>query len=337
MNRFILSLLFLCFLGTSMIAQIDSLKPTIYPGVNENILANTKWRYTYTAHKESNTVIHKADDNYEYFLYLKYDNTFENFLNGKFTGGHWKLNDAKNELYYDHRQIDWWKIAEFTNKTLILEFSLNKNASYQYNFVRVGSEDAPFVRAANDLPDVDVEAFAAANKRTKERRSNKRRKKRVKERKQPRKIIELPQEEKLPVIKVEMVGGGFFGGNDPIYRNYIMINTNGRLIKEVQTEQRGLIKTKKTIERSTLEELARFIDSKEFFKFQTVYDCDNNICRKRLNQTPRPIPLRIAVTYGGKRKVVTVSIFGKEKSRVKYIGYPPELELIIEAINKLAD
>ena len=58
------SLFFLC---GNLNAQITDSTATIYPAINENLFVNTKWEYTYTTHAESNTVIHKADDDYDYF------------------------------------------------------------------------------------------------------------------------------------------------------------------------------------------------------------------------------------------------------------------------------
>lgn len=51
---------------------------------------------------------------------------------------------------------------------------------------------------------------------------------------------------------------------------------------------------------------------------------------------PAPIPLRLAIAYGDKRKVITVSIWGKDARNMKYVDYPPVLDNIIAAIQKMS-
>ena len=58
-----------------------------YPSVQERQLIGTKWRYAYTLHLESNTTVHQADKAYQYFLFLKYDFSFEQSLHGKLSKG----------------------------------------------------------------------------------------------------------------------------------------------------------------------------------------------------------------------------------------------------------
>ncbi|RMD74713.1 MAG: hypothetical protein D6818_02730, partial [Bacteroidetes bacterium] len=56
----------------------------------------------------------------------------------------------------------------------------------------------------------------------------------------------------------------------------------------------------------------------------------------RKKQAPRPVPLRLAVTYGDRRKVVTIAIWGKDDAGIQYVDYPPALDAIIEAIQRMA-
>ena len=51
---------------------------------------------------------------------------------------------------------------------------------------------------------------------------------------------------------------------------------------------------------------------------------------------PTPIPLRLMVAYGDKKKVITISIWGMDNSHIKYVDYPPELDKIIDAIQRMA-
>jgi hypothetical protein len=50
-----------------------------YLPIDENYIMETKWRYTYTTHTQTNTIIHRADNSYDYYVYFKYDHTYQNF------------------------------------------------------------------------------------------------------------------------------------------------------------------------------------------------------------------------------------------------------------------
>lgn len=327
-----------CLLVTSLplLAQpADTSARRGYPPINENMLLNTKWKYTFTSHTESNTVIHRAENGYDYFLNLKYDGTLEHYLNGRYHKDVWKLNEAQNELYYNHRQIDWWRIAEFTEQSLVLEFSLNARAAYRYHFVSVTDEEAPFVRPADEFAPVIVNAYATQDTlKRKEREPTKRQLARA-ERRAKRNARSFENAAPPVFIKIELVGGGYYGGPDPVYSDYTVINTDGRILRETKTELRGTIKSKREISRKMLEELMAFIEAQGFFSFEMHYGCTSPVCEKRTNMEPPPIPLRLVVSQGARRKVVTVAIFGKDERNVQYVDYPPGLQKIVEAIQKL--
>ena len=63
----------------------------------------------------------------------------------------------------------------------------------------------------------------------------------------------LKEEAPRELIQIELVGGGFYGGVDPVYRNMTLIKTDGRVIREYQTELQGLRVSKHNIERDSLE------------------------------------------------------------------------------------
>ena len=69
---------------------------------------------------------------------------------------------------------------------------------------------------------------------------------------------------------------------------------------------------------------------------ERIYDCEAGFCQKRKQQKPSPIPLRLAVAYGDQKKVITIAIWGKDKSEIRYVDYPKALDNIIEAIQKMA-
>ena len=137
-------------------------------------------------------------------------------------------------------------------------------------------------------------------------------------------------------IEVALTGGGYYGGIDPVLKDFTVIKSDGRLIKEYQSLNQELVKTKKDVGREELEKLAEFIMDKGFFEFDNLYDCQTRDCNKRKTAKPTPIPLRISVTYGNRRKVVTVSIWGLDDNQIQYVNYPRDLDLIIEGIQRLA-
>ena len=67
-----------------------------------------------------------------------------------------------------------------------------------------------------------------------------------------------------------------------------------------------------------------------------MYDCESNFCQERKQNKPTPIPLRLSIAYGDRKKVVTVSIWGKDKNQVRYVDYPPAFDFIVEAIQRMA-
>lgn len=318
----------LCPLVFLLLSQLSFAQPGSgwgkhYKAVDERYLVETKWRYTYAMHLESNTIIHQAEDFYEYFIHFRYNYVFEQYLNGRMTRGPWSLDGA--DLNYAFKKVEQFEVANLDKKTLVLEFQQpNAKGTYQYHFVRVESKDAPFVKAANELPDIIVEKLSPAERR---RRLAARRSKR----KNRKKKIENQE-----YISIELIGGGFYGGIDPVLRDYIHIKSNGRLVKEFKSRNSGLIVTKRDIDRLELEEFAEYILAQDFFNYERLYDCEDSLCQKRKETKPTPVPLRLAVAYGNKKKVVTIAIWGKDKYNVQYVDYPEPLDFIIKAIQKMA-
>lgn len=294
--------------------------PRPYFIVDETKLIETKWRYTYALHVESNTIIHQAQDEYNFFLYFRYDYTYQQYLNDSFSQGTWSLNE--NELFYKFKHINKFVIAEINKETLVLEFNQpNSKGTYQYHYVRINDKDAPFLKPINELPLVNVEA---ANPR------------RSKKRWWAAKDVEKVKKEEASYISIDLIGGGYYGGIDPVVRDYIQIKNTGRLIKEFKSLNQGLLITKKNIPREELEQFAAYIVQQGFFEFDRVYDCNNTICSKRKRQKPTPIPLRIAIAYGNRKKVITISIWGKDENNINYVDYPPALDNIIDSIQRMA-
>ncbi len=292
------------------------------PLVKDYNLIGTKWKYAYTTQVASKTVVHRADDNYQFFLFFKYDFTYEQFLNGRFDKGDWVL--SGNNLKYKFKNIDLFEIAEYDNSHLALEFKQeNSTGTFQYHFISVEGKNAPFIRAPNELPEVTITETKKKNRRP------------------WWSIFGQSQaavtKEDSEYLSVELIGGGYYGGIDPVLKDYIKINNEGNLIKEFQSANQPLIVSRKQISRDELEKFVAYAEEQHFFDYKRMYDCESAICEKRKYSKPSPIPLRISITKGSKRKIVTVSIWGLERNKIKFIDYPQGLDYIIDAIQRMSN
>ena len=346
----------LCHVAT---AQLSDSSARQYPPINEDLLIHTRWKYTYTTHAESNTVIHRADETYDHFIFFRYDYFYLMYLNGRHSTGQWRLNDQQNEIHCPFRRVTWWRLAQFDEQTLILEFTLNRKSSYRYHFVRVTAEEAPFEPNPNDLPDVEVDFNTpplASNQlayedylkkrgirydagrweRRQQRlaRRKARRKERLQKTARGRAILE--REAPKEMMQIELMGGGFAGGVDPVYRNMVVIKTDGQVIKEYRSALQGLQVSKHTIDRDILEQLVTFIEERQFFELDQTYGCESPACISRLSDKPRPIAFRIAVTKGVRRHIVTLPIWDGRGKAHSPINYPEALDEIVRAIENVA-
>ena len=322
-RHLLLSVLWLVAVATGGSAQTVSR----YGPVDENLLAETKWRYAYALHVESNTVIHRADEAYDFFLWLRYDFTYQEYLNGTLRRGTWSLNGRT--LFYSFKNIRQFEIAEVSKQRLVLEFNQpNSTGTYQYHYVRVSSGEAPFVRPDNELPEVLVEDLLPQKKQQRWLSFNTKKRRKRKQR-------EALKDKTY--ISIELIGGGYYGGIDPVLRDFIHIKNDGRLIKEYQSRQQGLQVVKKDIPREELEAFADYLIRENFFELERLYDCADRVCLKRKQQDPPPIPLRLAVTYGSRRKVITIPVYGQDEYKQRYIPYPPLIDEAVDVVRRMAD
>ena len=332
-------ILFVLLVSTQQLIAQPACK---YPPINESLLLQTKWKYTFTTHQATNTVIHKADKNYLYYIFFRYDNVLETSLNGKWSAQNWAMNSEKNTLLYDFRKIDRWEIAEFTDHALVLEYTLYGKIAYRYHFVSVPDADAPFERQLTDLPDVRVDYANAKADKYKYRNVRAEKGKRwfwqrsKKDKNAPSESIKILPEAPT-FMQIELVGGGYRGGIDKVYRNNLVIKTDGLVIQEFQSEVQGLRVTKKQIPRKTVEELVAFIEKHHFLEFQQSYNCQTADCAHRLQKKPAPIALRLALTHGARRKVITVGIWDGTGYQNSLINYPPELDTIVRTIQNVVN
>ncbi len=288
--------------------------------VVEQNLFETKWRFVSTKQLESLQTIFRADDSNETYLYFRFDHSCQQFLNGKIVQEKWTLSGINLELKF--QKCSNFKVIQLDSAGLVLQFSLpNSKGNFQHFFTNAENERTPFAKPANELPQVTVEAkkkhwwsFLLFWKKTE---------------------LELPKQEPV-FINIELIGGGYYGGIDPVTKDFIQIKTDGRLVKEFQSQHLGLVVTKRNIPREELERFAEFIVQKGFFDFQRLYDCESELCQKRKWQKPVPIPLRLVVIYGEKKRNVTVTIWGKEKNGVQYVPHPSDLDDVVNEIQRMA-
>ena len=94
--------------------------------------------------------------------------------------------------------------------------------------------------------------------------------------------------------------------------------------------------TKKDIPRAQLEEFVEYCVKQKFFDLERIYDCETAVCLRRKHKKPTPVPLRLAIAYGNRKKVITISIWGQDENKARYVDYPPSLDNIIDAIQNMA-
>ena len=213
----------------------------------------------------------------------------------------------------------------------MLEFTQpHSKGTFQYHFVRVESKNAPFAKPGNELPEVLIEA-ENPNKPDSDKPNWWAFGKKKSKKNKPSEPSPAPT-----YINIELAGGGYYGGIDPVLKDFIHIKSDGRLIKEYQSIHNGLLVNKKNISREELEQFCEYLKKQGFFDMERVYDCSDPACHKRKSMKPAPIPLRLSITFGTQKKVITIAIWGKDDLGVRYVDYPPALDNIIDAIQRMA-
>jgi hypothetical protein len=303
----------------------------LFRNIDESQFYETQWRYTYTLHLESKTIVHNGNDNFEAYYYFRLDHNFETNVNKVSSSSSWKINGAK--LYVPALNQDTLLIVSISNDRLVLEKkNTNGKGTLQYHYDKLDNKVRMFSTPSYLLPEVDI-VKKPINTKNKGKSSwlknfwnwiwgN----------------DAVAENKPEPIfINIEMVGGGFFGGLDPPIKNYIQIKTNGRLIREFETQYHGLVKTNKNISRVELESFADYILAKGFFNLTPIYDCLDPQCNARLSKKPTPIPLRLSVTYGNRHKVITIPIFGLDETNHKYLSYPPLIDEMVDVLSRMAN
>ncbi len=299
-----------------------------YSKVTSAHLVETWWQYRHTVHTASNTIIHQGLEDYPSYLHFRFDQTVEDWTNEVYSEHVWKI--RQGQLILPYRGDTTFCIQQPQADRLTLGFYAGESrVPYTYVFQKVESEATPFVRPWYELPTILVKRDrSASGKRTG---------------KSPwwafwRKWQKRSGPPAPPLrIQIEVSGGGYYGGINPVYRQYVKINSEGRLIREVQTAREGLMVTRKNIDRSELEDLTVWIREQGFFDLEREYDCTDPMCHRRKGEKPKPLPLQVRVTMGQRTKVVSIPIWGEDSQHVQYIHYPPLIDLIVKTVYQMAD
>lgn len=284
-------------------------------------LFETHWRYTYTLHVESNSLVQQAGERWRHFLWFRYDSICKQDVNGKTAEDAWRVENQR--LHFSFRQKNVFTVARLNDFSLDLETQApDGKGTYLHHFVKVKKEDSPFARESNTLPVVQVQTVPSPAQTD---------------------STEATQTTTPPAFSdegfcVELVGGGFYGGINPVQHDYITISPAGRLVHEFESARSERLTHKTTISK---EELEKFLDwaaaEQRFFELENTYDCKTPECEKRKTVKPMPVPLRLRVAHGNQVKMVTVSIWGLDKNGRRYVSYPPELDRIVDAIQRMAN
>ncbi len=315
------TLLLMLYISPSVFAQTKETNDSELPKIDENMFMETRWKYTKTYHVTSNTDIHEASEGYKFFVYFEYDYNYQTYLNGTLDKGNWLIDSKGSEIYFQFRNMSWWKVVKVDKQNLELEFKMGKGV-FRYVFVNATKEETRFFDGEN----LDIQGFADIDDKETEEAKKEKVKKKMDD-------ITPPAP---PAIEIQLVGGGYFGGIDPVLKDYIHLKSNGRLVREIETMQNGLRKSSKDVSREDMEKLVAFIEAKGFFELEDTYDCTSGACQSRKKAKPTPVPLTLVVRHGGKRKVIVITIYGQDGKNGKYVNYPPEIDIIIQNIRLLA-
>lgn len=300
-----------------------------YSKVTETHLVESWWQYRQTLHLASNQVVHQGLDAYPSFIHFRFDNTAEVALSGNISNHLWSLN--RGVLHFPYRSDSLFCIHQPDPSSLHLSYSVGeRREQYVYVFTKVEPRVTPFKRPWYELPTVLVTRDKKVVHSS--------------QRKVPwwafwRRWLHPDRPNGPPPIRIqiEVSGGGYYGGINPVYRQFVKINSEGRLVREVQTAREGLMVTRKNIPRNELEAFAYWIRDQGYFDLEREYDCKEQLCHRRKGEKPQPMPLQVMVTLGHQTKIISIPIWGLDNQHVQYIPYPPVIDQIVETVYRMAD
>lgn len=330
MRRFESSRLFLWAIMALLPCWIGAQENCPYSRIGEDDLIGTYWQYEGTVHTPSGKTIHQGGTAFPSFLYFHYDASAEEMTNGVYRSGPWSV--EAGALVFSYRDGRRFCLDRPGKDRISLHFVRAENRSrFHYVFRQVSAEATPFRRPWYELPTILVERIPDAGPAPE--------------------VVKIPwwafwrrwtreaptpRTPPTPII-IEVNGGGYYGGLNPVVRQYVRINSEGRVIREVQTQREGLMVTRTNITRQELEDFADWIAEQGYFDLQREYPCGDEQCSRRLRERPKPVPLQLMVLYGQRRHVVTLPVFGPDHRQARYLDYPPVIDQIVETLYRMAD
>lgn len=284
------------------------------------LLKETTWEYEALVQASTGEVLHQRDAKNNLILYFRFDSTAQQRFNEKIKEGRWRVEQGK--LYYALQSGSVFEIHHLDEDKLALKF-VQANNHFLYTLTRVEDSQNTFKKSKSELPLVEArelhrwkwptslqayreEAFAASKDSSEQE------------------------------IILELTGGGYYGGIDPVYRDFIRVMPDGKLIFEYKSKERGYIKRFRQIDREQMVKIAQFAKENGFFSLPVAYECTTALCSKRMKREPKPRPLNILVKYGSERKLLTIAIYGEDEYRIKYVSYPAFVDELIDAMRDLA-
>lgn len=326
MVRFYLSSLFflLYVIGSPLWAQTNYVCP--FSRITSETLKETFWQYESTIHAPTGKVIHQGLEHYPAYLHFKFDFSAQIHQGGVNFLKTWALEDNMLSIPFRNQNSFCADLPDPRHLHLMYTSQVNGDR-FIYRFVMVNSDEAPFIRPWYELPTIHLSKSKDSGNRER-----------------PwyyfiKKLFthkEVAVEPPIP-ISIEISGGGYFGGINPVFRQFTTIQTDGRLIREILTEKDGLRVTRKNIPRDELESFALWIESKGFFELEKTYNCEDQLCLRRLAQKPKPIPLHLLVRYGSRKHLLTVEIWGPDENKFQYVAYPEIINEIVMTVQTMAD
>lgn len=315
-----LSRYIICFLLIGLLQNVSA-QVNFIP--KEEHLIETQWKYKQVELPETGDVLHKGGDQYHYFVYFKFDNNYLSILNDHVYKGRWNLDGLS--LNFNFNGVRQFTLIGLSEELLILEHvNPISQRKLHYIFEQVSPSASPLLQEKNLLPRILVdESDRGKEKFTWFKNFWKR-------------IVKPYEPEPEPYVRIELTGGGYYGGINRVVKDYITINNRGTLIKEMLTEQNGNQKLVTQIDRIELIRFAEFVSRQGFFDMPMLYDCRSDFCQQRRRDKPTPVPLRISITYEDRKNIVTVPIWGRDRQNRQWIEYPNELDMIVFAIQNMA-
>lgn len=317
-------------LVASALVSSSAQSPCPYARLKEDDLMETCWQYEATLHLPSGQVVHQGGDQYSSFLLFRFDGAVEEMTLGVHKKGFWSYGEGFLMLSY--RDMEGFCAEISGQDRLLLHFRRPENRqAYAYRFRQVPLRTSPFPRSPHDLPPVIVERQSAGHSSAENDRI-------------PwwafwRRWWREPSPPPPPLvpITIEVSGGGYYGGLNPVSRQFVRISSDGSILREILTRREGLIVTRTRIPRAELEAFAEWMEERGYFRLNREYDCREETCFRRKGERPRPVPLQLMVAYGTQRHVLTLSVFGPDHHQDHYIDYPQLIDQIVETVYRMAD